>query len=679
MATGHFNPLQRFPARDLSPPWLETVIGLSPGQRRLAAIMFTDMVGYTALGQRNEALSLALLEEHRKLIRPIIIRHNGREVKTMGDAFLVEFPNALDAVRCAYDIQRAIREFNFSLAIEKRIQLRIGVHVGEVVESLGDISGDAVNVASRIEALSESGGVCLTRQVHDHIRNKFELPLRNLGTKLLKNVDLPVEVYRIVMPWEEVKEIPEPLDPRRIAVLPFVNISPDPEDEYLADGMTEELITSLSGVRELTVVGRTSVVRYKNTERSLSEIGSELKAGNLVEGSVRKSSDRLRISVQLIDSKSEGHVWAQNYDRRLEDIFAIQEEIAKSVTRELKIRLVESERRRIERRPTESTEAYTLYLKGRHFWNERNEESVNKAVEYFNKSLVLDSGFALGYSGLADCYLVMGFNGLAEPLPSFERAKEFSAKALEFDPNLGEAHVVLAAAIHNLEFEFEKSEPEMKRGIELNPNYPTGHQWYSQFLWFRGRFQEAEMEIRKALELDPFSLVINVNLGDLLYFQGKFDSAIEQLRKVIQLEPTFIASHTSLINAYVRKGMYEDALREADTVKELANWPAGGELGRAYVYATWGKATKAETLLKEVEGSYRSENLSPSLIAAVHFLLGHKERGFEWLDRAYKERDSQVNNLAIEFDFEGIRNDPRYLELVDKLHLPRPDGFGRSR
>lgn len=652
---------------------------MSQSNRHLAAIMFTDMVGYTALGQRNESLSLALVEEQRKLIRPVLGRHDGREVKTMGDAFLVEFPNAVDAVRCAYDIQRAIREFNLSLAFDKKIRLRIGLHVGEVVKSQGDISGDAVNVASRIEQLAEDGGVCLTRQVYDHVRNKVDLQLSSLGFKSLKNVTEPTEIYRMVMPWDQVEEVTDRLDPRRIAVLPFLNISPDPDDEYLADGMTEELITCLSGVSELTVIGRTSVMRYKNSAKSLSEIGGELKAGSLVEGSVRKSSDRLRISVQLIDSKSEGHTWAQNYDRRLEDIFVIQEQIATSVTRELKVRLVESERRRIERRPTESTEAYTLYLKGRHYWNERSEESVKKAVEYFNKSLAFDPGFALGYSGLADCYLVMGFNWLAEPLPSFEKAKEFSTKALELDPNLGEAHIVLAAAIHNLEFEFEKSEPEMKRGIELNPNYPTGHQWYSQFLWFRRRFGESDREIRKALELDPFSLAINVNLGDLLYYQGKFDSAIEQISKVTKMEPTFVPAHSSLITVYVRKGMYEAALREADTVKELANWPTGGNALRAYIYAAWGKSTEAKTLLKEVEKNYRSENVGPSLIATVHFLLGEEEQGFEWLDRAYQERDSGMNMLAIDFEYESIRKNPRYLELVDRLHLPRPNEFERDK
>ena len=279
------------------------------GARRLAAIMFTDMVGYTALGQRNESLSLALVEEQRKLIRPILSRHKGREVKTIGDAFLVEFPSALDAVRCAYDIQRAAREYNISAPIEQRIHLRVGVHLGDVVESQGDISGDAVNVASRIEPLAEDGGVCITRQVFDHVQNKFELPLVSLGAKSLKNVSLPMEVFRMVMPWEAEKATPSSQpDKRRIAVLPFANLSSDPEEGYFADGMTEELITSLSGVRQLTVIARTSVMKYKGSQKGASDVGKELNVGTLIEGSVRKAGNRVRITAQLIDAATEGHL-----------------------------------------------------------------------------------------------------------------------------------------------------------------------------------------------------------------------------------------------------------------------------------------------------------------------------------------------------------------------------------
>ncbi|TMI43578.1 adenylate/guanylate cyclase domain-containing protein [Candidatus Bathyarchaeota archaeon] len=234
---------------------------MSQGKRRLAAIMFTDMAGYTALGQKNESLSLALVEEQRKLLRPVFGRHNGREIKTMGDGFLVEFSNAMDAVRCAYDVQRASREFNMSQQGDQRITIRIGLHLGDVVESQGDISGDAVNIASRIQSLAENGGISLTRQVYDQVQNKFELPLESLGTKSLRNVRAPLEVYKMVLPWDDTKTTQSTEhDRRRIAVLPFANMSPDPGDSYFADGITEEIISTLSGVSGLNVISRTSVM-----------------------------------------------------------------------------------------------------------------------------------------------------------------------------------------------------------------------------------------------------------------------------------------------------------------------------------------------------------------------------------------------------------------------------------
>ena len=367
--------------------------------------MFTDMVGYTALGQRNESLSLALVEEQRKLIRPILARHNGREIKTIGDAFLVEFLSALDAVRCAYDIQRAVREFNISLPEERRVHLRVGVHLGDVVESGGDISGDAVNVASRIEPLAEDGGVCVTRQVYDHVQNKFELKLASLGVKPLKNVSMPIEVYKMVMPWSV--ETPAPsvqLDKKRIAVLPFTNMSSNPEEGYFADGMTEELITSLSGVRQLTVIARTSVMGYKGTTKKVREIGRELEVGSVLEGSVRKAGSKVRITAQLIDAATEGHLWAQNYDRQLEDVFAIQSEIAEKVAGELRIRLVDSEKRTLEKKPTENTEAYTCFLRGRELFREETEASLRQAIGLFEKAIELDPRFARAYVGVAECH-----------------------------------------------------------------------------------------------------------------------------------------------------------------------------------------------------------------------------------------------------------------------------------
>ena len=304
--------------------------------RKLAAIMFTDIVGFTSLGQKNESLALALLEEHRKLTRSILKKHHGREVKTIGDAFLVEFASALGAVTCAHEIQKAIFENNQSTPNDRKLRVRIGVHLGDIVDSKGDISGDAVNVASRIEAFAEDGGVCITRHVYDHVRNKLDLEFSNLGPKSLKNVLTPLEVFKINMPWEdekqgETEEESTNFPTYRLAVLPFVSISPKPSDEYFADGLTEELIDSFTQLGLFQVIARTTIMNYKKKEKSVSEIARELKVGSVVEGSVRKSGNKIRVTAQLINCNTEAHLWSACFDAELKDIFQVQRDIAGKV------------------------------------------------------------------------------------------------------------------------------------------------------------------------------------------------------------------------------------------------------------------------------------------------------------------------------------------------------------
>ena len=509
--------------------------------------MFTDMVGYTALGQRNESLSLALVEEQRKLIRPILARHNGREVKTIGDAFLVEFLSALDAVRCAYDIQRAVREFNISLPEERRVHLRVGVHLGDVVESGGDISGDAVNVASRIEPLAEDGGVCVTRQVYDHVQNKFELKMASLGVKPLKNVSVPIEVYKMVMPWEQagVSSRPESSG-NRVAVLPFANMSPDPADEYFADGMTEELIDRLAQVKSLKVIARTSVMKYKGSQKGALEVGKELGIGALIEGSVRKAGNRVRVTVQLINAGTEEHLWSSHYDKNLDDIFAVQSEIAEKVAGELKVQLLDSEKKTLEKKPTRDITAYTFYLKGRYLWNERNKESLEKAIKYFEEAIRMDSRFALAYAGLADSYIVLMDHGHLPRSEVFPKAKEAAKKALELDETLAEAHTSLATILGR-EWDWRGAEEEYAKALGINPNYATAHHWYSIHLLDTGRVDEAIRELKIAEELDPLSPMIHAYAGNVYLCARKYDIALAEFDKALELDPNFVSAHRNRI------------------------------------------------------------------------------------------------------------------------------------
>jgi adenylate cyclase len=632
--------------------------------------MFTDMIGYTALGQRNESLSLALVEEQRKLIRPILGRHNGREVDTIGDAFLVEFPSALDSIRCAYDIQRAAREFNFSLPEDRRIHLRIGVHLGDVVESGGDISGDAVNVASRIEPLSEDGGVCLTRQVYDHVRNKFELPMVSLGSKALKNVSEPVEVYRLAMPWEgkELGEKPEP-GTSRIAVLPFANLSQDPNDEYFADGLTEEMITELSMLSGLGVIARTSVMHYKKTDKTIREIAKELNVGSVLEGSVRKAGNKIRVTVQLIQAKDEGHLWAQKFDRSLDDIFEVQSDVAKNVVDALRVKLPSSELDRIEKKPTESTNAYTLYLKGRHLWNKRGLEDLKKARDYFEQAVKEDPGFALGYVGQADCCLQLRHNFAIDPETNLEKATLMVGKALELEPDLAEAHATKGNLLMG-EYEPRLAEKEFKRAIELKPSYAYAHMWYFGVLLDSLRWDEARIEIEKALELDPLAPAIHWNHGEYYYGRREYARAIEPYRRAIELgNPD---AHSVLAMAYGRMKMYDDMKRESAIWVDYAKnaFPDARKMADAMeAYLSGDKQTLAKLLPELETRTHGGSAVSAYWVGVAHFFLGDIDLGFEWLEQSYAAKEPHLQNIAYNGDADMVLKDPRYLDLLKRLGL----------
>lgn len=626
--------------------------------------MFTDMVGYTALGQRNESLSLALVEEQKKLIRPILLRHNGREVKTIGDAFLVEFPNALDAVRCAFDVQRAAREFNISQPEESKIQLRVGVHLGDIVESNGDISGDAVNVASRIESLAENGGVCVTRQIYDNVQYKFALPLVSIGTKVLKNVIVPLEVYKMEMPWSSDKPSPSvKLEKRRIAVLPFSNLSSDPEEGYFADGMTEELITVISGVRQLTVIARTSVMGYKGTTKKAKEIGKELDVGSMLEGSVRKAGNRVRITAQLIETATEGHLWAQNYDRQLEDIFAIQSEIAEKVAAELKIRLVETELEVIEKRPTENTEAYTYYLRGRELVRERTEPSFRQAVEIFEKAIQLDPSFARAHAGLAECYVSL-VNGAYEPAERMVPKAELSVKkALQLDPNLAEAHAILAY-VDFTEDDVLGGEVEAKRAIELNPSLSDAHWALSNLAFLKQDTIEGIRASEACFRLDPASPRNISRLGQFYFYVGRESEALQHWEKTIHLAPA--GTYRFMSEYYLYKGDIEKAKEFYSKAEKLEPTNIWLTWMKGFIAAKAGDKEGALRVIQEVEKNWRgAANLND--IAFIYYALDDLDSYFTYIIRATEQHTMRYAYVMYCPLFAKSREDPRYNELLDRL------------
>src|SRR5208283_309690 len=407
--------------------------------------MFTDIVGYTRLSQANESLALQLLEEHRGLLRPTFLAHGGVEVKTIGDAFLVEFKSTLDAVLCAVETQQKMNRRNEEVLPTRKLELRIGIHVGDVVHEASDIYGDAVNIASRLEPLAEPGGVCVSQQVYDQVRNKTELEITKVDELKLKNLELPLAVYSVNVPRvgrsrarQSNEEQSRPRE--RLAVLPFVNISPDPNDEFFADGLTEELISRLSEIRDLKVIARTSVMGYKRKERKVSEIARELEVGSVIEGSVRKAGNRIRVSVQLIDARTEEHLWSSNYDNELTDIFAIQSDVASRVSSALSAGIFSG----AHRKPTENIEAYALYLRAVQLSYEGGEDNLREAAALFERAISMDPSFALAYVGYAEVWGGLASGGYEDFAMISEKAEPAARKALALDPGSAEAHAIMA-------------------------------------------------------------------------------------------------------------------------------------------------------------------------------------------------------------------------------------------
>ena len=436
--------------------------------------MFTDMVGFTASAQTDEAGALRLLREQEELVRPILAAHHGREVKSTGDGFLVEFGSALHATECAVDIQRRMRERN-SRSGGTRIELRIGVHLGDVEERDRDTFGDAVNLASRIGPCALPGEVCISGPVFDQVRNKVPHQLEKLATKTLKNVKFPGDLYRVIPPGTTPAHAPEGSPLTRIAVLPFVSISPDPADAYFADGLTEELITVLSQLRELRVIARTSVNQYRSTTKSITQIGSELGVGTIIEGCVRKADRRVRVTVQLIDVSSQEHIWAKTYDRELDDVFVLQSEVARLVAKHLKVKPRPPEGPRLKARTPVRPESYLAYVKGRTLLHVYSRATLEAAKTQFELAIALDPTNGAAHSGLADATRLHGSFYPSVPRAQWDViARQTAATAVELDPNLAEAHASLAIILWD-DYEHAAAEREFKIALTLNPSYSWAH------------------------------------------------------------------------------------------------------------------------------------------------------------------------------------------------------------
>ncbi len=637
--------------------------------------MFTDMVGYTSLAQRDETLALQLLEEHRSILRAIFPKYNGLEIKTVGDSFLVEFASALEAARCALDIQRKLHEGVSALAAKNQMMIRIGVHLGDVIHTTdGDVQGDAVNVASRIEPLADPGGICISDQVYALIKNKIEYPIIEIGTKQLKNVQEPMSVYRVILPWvqEESHKYGTPSYRNRLVVLPFKSMSPDPNDEYFADGMMEELITALSGITGLDVIARTTAMHYKDGSKRASVIGKELDCKSLIEGSVRKAGNRVRISVQLVRAQDESHAWAQNYNKRLNDVFAVQSDIAKRVAKTLKVRLLEGEEREFGKGTSPNVEAYTLYLRGMYLYNKMSREANREAINCFRRAVEIDPSFAPGFAGLAGCHILQADVFSLERASNFDKARTFVLKALELDDRLAEAHTLQARFLWRNDYELKGAEEELRKAIELKPSFAEAHLQYAALLLFQHRMDDAYREVMRTADLDPLSIYPAAAVGSYFSAIRDYDKAIEHFKKGLETAPDNLILRFFLFRAYCLRHKYNEALNEFKQAStSLSAPPEQTKPFLLLAYAYLGKVQEVRNLLSSSDGQIDHDlEWQPFMVAIAYAQLKEIGKAFEWLEKAIDQADPLVTMfLTNGEELDAVRSDPRYHTLLRKVNL----------
>jgi serine/threonine protein kinase/Flp pilus assembly protein TadD len=505
------------------------------------------------------------------------------------------------------------------------------------------------------------------RRIQQNISGSLSSPVKK--SKVLLKIAMVVIVLAVVgIYFFYFKSGSTPASRKSIAVLPFENLSDSKEDEYFSDGITDDIIAQLSKISELKVISRTSIMQYKGMNKNVREIGEELDVATVLEGSVRRIGNQIRIVAQLIDAKNEGHIWAETYDKEMTQVFAIQSDVAQRIAIELKAKLSPLEKQRIEKKQTENTEAYQLYLKGRFYWNKRQLDDMKTAIECFKQAIEKDPDYALAYAGLASAYVLVPSYGV--PIGEwYTNAQNTAVKALEIDSTLAEAHTVLGEIAQDHYFDWASAEKHFQRAIELNPGYPTAHQWYSSTLSFLGRFDEALSEAKRAHELDPLSLVINLNLGDVLYIMRQYDRAIEQYKNTLALDRTFPWAHLGLACVYQVQGKFDEAIGECKKAKSLGGNIPYALVPLGWIYARAGRKADARGVLEELLQLAQHGNSVSYGIAFLYYELGEKDKAFEWFEKAYQDRDIWLESIGTDPLWDDLRTDPRCIALLKKMGL----------
>jgi len=648
--------------------------------RQLAAIMFTDIVGYTSLMGNDEEKAFSLLKLNREIQKPLIEKYNGRWIKELGDGVLASFPAVTNAVICAGSILQACKEI-------QNLELRIGIHLGEVVFENNDIFGDGVNIASRIITLAKPGGICISESVYNNVTNKKGISTVFLREEILKNVKDPVRIYEVnidptaiseimidteeqdkpVTVFETIGKTPE----KSVAVLPFVNMSNDPEQEYFSDGITEEILNSLSHVKDLKVAGRTSSFHFKGKNIDIREIGHSLNVHTVLEGSVRKQGNKLRITAQLINVDNGFHLWSERYDRDIDDIFAIQDEIALAITDKLKITLLDDEKAIIFKNPTENKEAYDLYLKGRFYINKRGP-AMKTGLNFFQQAAELDPNFVLAYTGMADAFSILAFYGILPPHLAMSKARQNAEKALQLNSQSVEAYTSLAFISTFYDWNWAEAKKLFLKIFNLNPDYPLAHYWYSYYLSaIEGNNEAAIKEAKRTAEiLEPMVPIAHHILAMIYLNAREFEDAIRQSQIAIELDPNSFPGYRGLGLSLACQHKYTEAIEALKTSVIFSARTPWAMVELCWAYSLNGNKKEAQEILDELLRRSETEYISNLFLCGASYFTKNYDKALLFIEKAFEDRDGSLPFINVWPLCNFIKEDHRFQPYLQKMKFP---------
>jgi TolB-like protein/class 3 adenylate cyclase/tetratricopeptide (TPR) repeat protein len=638
--------------------------------RQLAAIMFSDMTGYTALMQQNEQLAKVKHRRLKGILEASVSSHHGKILQYYGDGALSIFSSAIDGVNCAVEIQQALQQ-------EPKVDLRIGIHTGDISIENETIYGDGVNLASRIESLAVPGSIFISEKVFDEIKNQENLTAREMGFFEFKNVINPVRIFAIdnkglVVPARDELKGKTKQPANRLAVLPFVNMSADPENEYFSDGITEELLNAFTKVDGLQVTSRTSAFAFKGKNTDIRDIGIQLNVDRILEGSVRKAGNRVRISAQLINAADGYHIWSENYDRDITDIFDVQDEISSIIANKCRENLTaKRHEEKLVKVPTQNLEAYTFFLKGLHFHNKVTPNDAKKAIECFEKAITLEPDYAYAYAMAATGYAFLGATGQMQPNEAFEIVHAYSDKALQLDSSLATGYSAKGAAYLLYDWKWKQAYQSLVKAVALHPATTEAHQLLSLYYLSTGRKKEAVDNMEKALQADPISPIVNQYLADAYLNAGRTDDALKQVEKLLDLYPNMRVALETKGWCIGLKGDWKKAAEIFEEVHRLIKHPLKGLAPLGYAYAQSGESEKALECIRKIEQRQLEEpgTVLDIDLAMIWWSLGEKDKAFHYLFQCVEKKMGVVAILIDHPMFKEASDDPRYQLLKEKLKL----------